>query len=120
MVKDYRGECGPEWRARKGGLRERVQSEGGLPCWGRISRIGKNMAGPEKGSKCAQANGVHSWVWEVPSAVFWERKETACSLRGLEERLLAFCFREETEADAKAEVEGLGVGTQAVLGGRTE
>lgn len=59
-------------------------------------------------------------MWEVPGAVFWERKETVCSLRGLEERLLAFCFREETEADAKAEVEGLGVGTQAVLGGRTE
>lgn len=52
--------------------------------------------------------------------MFWGRKETACSLRGLEERRLAFCFREETEIDAKAEVEGLGVGTQVVLGGRTE
>lgn len=40
--------------------------------------------------------------------MLWERKETACSLRGPEERLLAFCFREEAEVDAKAEVEGFG------------
>lgn len=53
-------------------------------------------------------------------SALWGRQEIACSLRELEEKRLAFCLREETEADAKAEVEGLGVGTQVVLGGRTE
>lgn len=33
--------------------------------------------------------------------------------------MLVFCFREETMTDEKAEVEGLGVGAQVVLGGRT-
>lgn len=47
--------------------------------------------------------------------MFWGRKGTDCGLRGLEERPLAFCFREEMKADAKAEVEGLGVGSQVVL-----
>lgn len=64
---------------------------------------------------CVQAKGAQSRVWKGMGAVLWEGKETACSLGGPEERLLAFCFREEAE-DAKAEVEGHGVGTQVVLG----
>lgn len=115
MVKDSR-ECGSEWRVRTGGLRESTWSKGGLLCWGRISRLGTYMAGPEQGSKCSVCTGKGSsqlGVGDDGCCVLGKEGDSR-SLRGrrLEERLLVFCFREtdRTMTDKKAEVEGLGWG----------